>query len=167
MRSLLAILLLVPACEVAPGDSTSSSSSSSSSSGATTPAGSSLVPIDTSVLCPKLVDTCRQPLTLPGCKKQYGSLRVTATCAAALKTATCEALGSASSSVSSTCFPRCTGTLAACNADGTITLCTDNGSSQVADCSASCIAEGYTLWTGTCGTSFETQTSERAQCWCR
>ncbi len=167
MRSLLAIVLLLPACEIPPGESASSSSSSTSSSGATAPAGRNLVPIDTTVLCPKLVDECAQPLTAPGCKKQYGSLRVTATCAAAIKTANCTDLGSTSSAVSASCFPPCTGTLATCNADGTITLCTDTGASQVADCTASCIAEGYSIWTGTCGTTYEGQTSAQAQCWCK
>lgn len=96
----------------------------------------------------------------------FGSLRVTDACVSAMESATCAGLADTSSSVSRTCFPPCSGTLATCGSDGTLTFCTAEGSTRVADCSESCVVDGYTKWTGVCGTSKDGQTVDRAQCWC-
>lgn len=169
LAALLVALVGSVACEPLPnsGEGTSSSSTSSSS---TTSSGSSATgrsAIDTSKLCNRLLGECQQSFTMAACVKLYGSLRVTASCLSAIDTASCADLLSTTSSVSTTCFPPCTGALATCNADGTITFCTDSGSTQVADCASSCAAEGWSSWSGECGTTYQGQVVARAQCWCR
>jgi hypothetical protein len=163
----LAVVVVV-GCEPMPGtsDGSTSSSTSSSSSGGT-PTSSGLRTIDTQKLCSRLTTECGQAFTVAQCSKTYGPLRVTAQCNATIDKATCAELLSTTSSVSTTCFPPCSGTLATCNADGTLTFCTASGTTQTADCAASCVGDGFAAWTGTCGTTFEGQVSEKAQCWCK
>ena len=153
------------ACELPPGTESGTSSSSSSGSGATGSV-SSLKPINEDVLCARLIQECFEPLTTPACRRSFGSLRVTDDCLAALEAAPCSDLSSPSSAVSRTCFPPCSGALATCNSDGTLTFCSDDGLTRVADCNESCLNDGYTRWTGVCGTTKDGQTAPRAQCWC-
>lgn len=101
------------------------------------------------------------------CVKSFGILRVTPACIDGINRASCAELGAAQSTVLSTCFPPCTGTLATCNTDGTLTFCSLAGTTQVADCQASCIADGFSVWTGVCGTTYQGEVAERAQCWCK
>jgi hypothetical protein len=163
---LLGFLAIVAACEPFPTDGASSSTGSSGATGSSGTA-SGLRALDAPKLCARMIDECGQALSSPDCIATFGSLRVTAACIDAIASASCADLAATSSPVLSTCFPPCTGTLATCNADGTLTYCTLAGTSQVADCHAACLADGYTSWSGTCGTTFEGQTSERAQCWCK
>ncbi|MBX3227851.1 MAG: hypothetical protein KIT84_22845 [Labilithrix sp.] len=127
-----------------------------------------LQPLDADGLCKKLVGQCGIGLSQELCLNEYFPLRVTSACAAAIPSATCADLASTSSSISQTCFPPCSaGTAPACNGDGTITLCTASNTRQVRDCRDACTAEGFTAWTGSCGTTFDGQVAVTPQCWCR
>lgn len=165
------VLPALASCEPPPGTGSSTSSSSGSSgspgsSGATASA-TGRRPLDAQALCARLVDECMQPLTKPDCLRSFGGLRVTDACVDEISRATCAELASTSSTVSRTCFPPCSGDLGTCNEDGSLTFCTAQGNTRVADCQASCLTDGFSGWTGVCGTSHDGQVSERAQCWCQ
>lgn len=162
------IAIAVVGCEPYPGTG-SSSSSSSSSSGATLPPGSgtsSRRPINAEKLCSRLVTECGQPVTMEDCERQFTAILVTGTCADALSSASCAELTSSTSYVQDACFPPCTGTLATCNGDGSITICTTAGTTNVLDCEDACKADGARAYSGTCGLSYGAQVSDRPQCWC-
>lgn len=163
LASLVCVALGFVACEPPPESGGSSSGSSGSRA---TGSSSSLKPLNEDVLCARLVEECFQPLTKPDCRRSFGALRVTEACVNALTSATCAELSSTTSAVSTTCFPACSGALATCNADNTLTFCTPEGTTRVADCSESCVLDGYAKWTGVCGISHDGQTVARAQCWC-
>jgi hypothetical protein len=159
VRSLVALALsALAAYDPGCGSEATDSSGTAGTSGRAT--------IDVDALCTKLISECGTLLTPVECKKQYAPLRVSSACAAALKKGTCAELTSPSSALIRGCFPACSGTLATCNADGTITRCTDSGGSQVLDCAATCTADGFT-YTGTCGTTYKDRTAAVAQCWCQ
>src|SRR6185295_921350 len=140
-------------------------SSSSSGSGAT---GSGLVALDADTLCTRLIKECGQTAEQQTCINTFFPLRVTAACKAAIPTAACADLTSNTSSLSTLCFPKCTtGTAPVCNGDGTLTLCTSTGNTHRNDCRDSCVADGYTAWSGSCGTTYATETAAQPQCWCR
>jgi hypothetical protein len=157
VRSLLVLTLSVLGpCET--GSESSDAASGGTASGRAT--------IDVDALCRKLISECGTALTPAECKKQYGPLRVSSACATALGKGTCPELTSPSSALIRGCFPACSGVLSTCNADGTITRCTESGGSQVIDCAATCAADGF-AYTGTCGTTYKDRTAALAQCWCQ
>ncbi|MBN9161784.1 MAG: hypothetical protein J0I07_12530, partial [Myxococcales bacterium] len=73
---------------------------------------------------------------------------------------------SSTSRVLDTCFPPCSGTLATCNGDGSLTVCTTAGTTNVLDCEQACKADRGRAYSGTCGLSYGVQVSDRPQCWC-
>jgi hypothetical protein len=160
--------LIVAGCEPYPGTGSTSSSASSSSSGASESSGgaSGRRPINAEKLCSRLVSECKQAVTTEDCRRQFIAILVTGTCADALSTASCADLTSSTSQAIQTCFPPCSGTLASCNGDGSITICTTAGTTNVLDCEDACKADGR-AYSGTCGTSYGAQVSDRAQCWCQ
>ncbi len=101
------------------------------------------------------------------CQRQFTAVLVSGTCADALSSASCADLTSSTSPVVDTCFPPCSGTLASCNGDGSITICTSAGTTNVLDCEEACKADGGRAYSGTCGTSYGAQVSEQPQCWCQ
>lgn len=147
-----------------PGTSSGGAPAGTTSSGGASASGR--VALDAQALCKRLIEECGQALAMQECVRSFGVLRVTRACADAIAGASCAQLVDSSSPVLSTCFPPCSGTLATCNADGTLTYCTVAGTTQTADCQAACVADGYSSWTGTCGTSHDGQVADRAQCWC-
>ena len=155
------------------GQGTSGSSSSSSGGTTTLPDGgtttaSTLRALDVIGFCARLTNECGSGIDQATCVRTYTPVRVTTGCATAVTTATCADLLSVSSTVSQTCFPTCTSsTLATCNGNGTITVCTEIGVQNVDDCSATCTAQGYSAWTGICASTYNGQVSDRDQCWCQ
>ena len=136
-----------------------------------------LVAMDTAALCDKLVNQCSDTKigTVDQCTTSFKVFRVTSQCAADLKTASCDDLESSTSNVQRECFPSCgTPHTYACNVgNATITECDpdsnepDSGANIQAtlDCAAVCDTEGM-KYSGTCGTTFQDQTSDHAVCWC-
>jgi len=165
----LALALLLPcfACELTPINGLDAGAPATETDAApTTPL--TRQPIGADALCQKLIGECGLALTQSACLAQYFPLRVVAACANGVATATCADFKSTTTAFSLTCFPACTaGTAPVCNADGTITLCTDSSTVNVHDCRDSCTSLGYTAWTGACGTTFDGQVGGRPQCWCR
>jgi hypothetical protein len=163
-------LALLLACEPGPGSSFGDAGEAGSGlagDGAAPVTASGLVGIDATAFCSRLINECQQAiLDMTTCVRTYGALRVTPTCRAALASGTCAELNSSTSRITQICFPPCNGVLANCNADGTISLCNADGTTRVADCQATCAADGRT-WTKTCGMSFEGQISASPQCWCK
>ncbi|MBX3213006.1 MAG: hypothetical protein KF850_13295 [Labilithrix sp.] len=159
------------ACEPYPGSGSTSSSASSSSgaSGASSGASGSSGrrPINADKLCTRLVTECGQAVTMDVCRRQFTAILVTGACADVLATASCADLTTSSSPALETCFPACAGTLASCNDDGSITICTAAGTTNVLDCEEACKADGARVYTGTCGLSHGAQISDTPQCWCR
>ncbi|HVH41178.1 MAG TPA: hypothetical protein VM925_02510 [Labilithrix sp.] len=157
---------MLVACEPIPGSGTTSSSTSSSGS---TSSGSSSVrrPINSEKLCARLISECKQAVTMETCRRQFTAILVTSTCADALAAGSCSDLMSSTSPILDTCFPPCSGTLASCNGDGSITTCTTAGTTNVLDCEEACLAEGARGYSGTCGTSYGAAVSDRQQCWCK
>ncbi len=130
---------------------------------------SALRSLDVAKLCARLVGECGQGgqgVTVGACTKHYTPLRVTPACAEGVTTVSCGELTSATSSISLTCFPRCTGAPPACFDDGTLLYCTDTGGTERGDCASACGVEG-TTWSGTCGKSFGGRISASEQCWCQ
>lgn len=142
----------------------SSSSSSSSNS----------VAIDANALCNEIVNQCNVTTdgTLEQCSAALSENRVTQACANLVKTATCDDLSNANSTLNTTCFPSCSDPGAYhCNGDGTITECAaeadgGTGRSRTLDCNAVCANEQGTTYTGACGTSYQTHASPHDICWC-
>lgn len=165
-----AFALLLTGCEPYPGSGSTSSSSSSSSSGTASSSSGSTPgrrPINSEKLCTRLIEECGQVVTMEECKRQFVAVLVTGACADALATGSCADLTSPTSPILSTCFPPCDGTLATCNGDGSITICTAAGTTNVLDCEEACKADGARAYSGTCGLSFGAQVSDRPQCWCQ
>jgi hypothetical protein len=177
LAGLAGVVGLLVGCEPLPGSGTSTSSGGSSSSGSSSgskDAGTSSTStpngrqaLDAQALCTRLINECGAQRLLQECVSSFGPVRVTPACVSGIARATCVELTAASSSVLTACFPPCSGTIATCNADGTLTQCTVSGTSQVVDCNAACVAQGFATWTGTCALSFQGQVSERPQCWCK
>lgn len=133
---------------------------------ATTTGG--LQPIGADAICDRLIKDCGQSILQANCIATYSPNRVSAACVNLIPTASCADLANSASTVSATCFPGCTlGTLPVCNTDGTITICTDAGTTQRNDCRESCTAIGFTAWTGSCGTEYSGEVAAKPQCWCR
>ncbi len=168
-----AIAVVITGCEPYPGTGSTSSSSSSSGSGTSSSSSSSSGgtsgrrPINSEKLCTRLIGECKQSVTMEACKSQFTAVLVTGACADALATGSCADLTSSTSPLLETCFPPCSGTLASCNGDGSITICTTAGTTNVLDCEEACKADGARAYSGTCGTSYGAQVSERPQCWCQ
>lgn len=142
-------------------------SSSTSGSGG---GGSNAVAIDTAKVCDKLLNECKQSLTQAQCEQTFGILRVSADCAAKFDSATCAEISQSGSDFDEACFPNCTapGTQT-CNGDGTITICSDESRTLVADCAATCqkATNPPTTFSGTCGKTFGAQSADRDKCWCQ
>lgn len=163
----LASSLLVAACIDL---DTTGTGGGGGTSGTTTDGGtttSSLRALDVQGFCARLVNDCNAPTDLQSCVATYAPVRVTEACASLVTTASCAELTSTGSSLSNACFPPCTGALATCNGNGTITVCQDTGTQSVLDCSAACRAQSFSEWSGICGTSYNGQVSDRPQCWCK
>jgi len=136
-----------------------------------------LVAIDAATLCDKLVNQCNDTKlgTVDQCVSSFKVFRVTSQCANDLKSASCDDLEAPTSKVQGECFPSCsTPHTYACNVGtGTITECDpdsnapDGGRNIQAtlDCAAVCDTEGL-KYSGTCGTTFQEQTSDHSVCWC-
>lgn len=170
---LAASAVAVVGCEPYPGSTGTSASASSSGAGTSGGSGegggsgSSRRPINAEKLCSRLVNECKQATTEDACRRQFVAVLVTGTCADALSAATCAELLAPRSIVLDTCFPPCGGTLASCNGDGSITICTSAGTTNVLDCEDACRADGNRAYSGTCGLSFGAQVSNAPQCWCQ
>lgn len=161
-------LALLIACD--PISDASSDGGAEASTGVTGSAASALVPIGADALCKHLINDCQQVFdSQSACLANYLPLRVSSACASSVATAACTDLADPSSAISQTCFPTCdaTTTPATCHADGTITICTTAATLHVNDCKQSCVSDGYTSWTGSCGTTFDGQTADTSQCWCQ
>jgi hypothetical protein len=160
------LLGCIPESQVDDGSSSSSSSSSTSGTGAT---GTTYVALNADALCNRLITDCQQTALQQDCIAQYHPLKVTAACNTAIGAASCADLTSTTSTVSNTCFPACTAgsTPPVCNGDGTVTICNDAGLLHRNDCELSCQTDGYTHWTGSCGTAYAGQTAAQPQCWCQ
>lgn len=164
------VVATTSACDPAPdsgADGADGSSSSSSSSGvAATP--NALRSIDYRTLCNRLINECAQPTTSAECNKAYQHLLVTGACNTQISTASCVDLTTPGSTALNVCFPRCTSsTLSKCNGDGTLTQCTAAGTQVVADCTLSCLSDGYSSFTGTCGSTYKGEVAQQDQCWCQ
>lgn len=158
------VLAILAGCEITPVNSLDGGATEASASAT----ASGLRPIGADKLCQKLVGECALGFTQSTCLNQYFPLRVSASCASAIPTATCADLATTTSAVSQSCFPPCAaGTAPVCNADETITLCTASNTVNILDCRDSCTASGYTAWTGSCGMTFDGQVAASPQCWCR
>lgn len=162
------VLALLIACEPITDDS--ADASDEAGTGATGSVSSALVALPADALCKHLINDCQQTFdSESACLANYLPLRVSSACASAVATASCTDLADPSSAISQSCFPTCdaTSTPATCHADGTITLCTTSATTHVNDCKQSCVSDGYTSWTGSCGTTFDGQTADQSQCWCQ
>ncbi|MGH7280866.1 MAG: hypothetical protein ACRELY_05030 [Polyangiaceae bacterium] len=140
-----------------------------------------LVAIDTATLCDKLVNQCNDTKlgSTDQCTTTFNVFRVSSQCAADLKTASCDDLESSTSKVQSECFPSCSAPHTyTCNlGSGTVTECdpdpnatgVDGGEGPAIqatlDCASVCETESA-KYSGTCGTSYQGQTSDHAVCWC-
>jgi hypothetical protein len=145
------------------------SASACSSSSTSAPAYTSL---DAQAFCTMNVTTCNNGGTLDSCLETARALRVSQACADAMKTATCKDLSDSTAPLNDTCFPKCdTPNTATCESDNNaLDKCDSDGRFQVFDCAKSCSATGgrtgLPFFTGTCGTSYQGQTSADAVCWC-
>jgi hypothetical protein len=128
-------------------------------------------PLDVGTACNKFVNECKQPITQAQCEATFGVLLVSADCANKVNTATCQEITQSGSSFDETCFPNCTSPdTQTCNGDGTITICSKDSRTLVADCAATCekAVSPPAKWTGTCGKQFGTQPpSDKDKCWCQ
>lgn len=161
------VLAILVGCEITPVNGLDGGSGSATDAAANVQP-TDLRPIGADKLCQKLIGECALGFTNSTCLSQYLPLRVSATCASVIPMATCADLATTTSAVSQTCFPPCSaGTAPVCNADGTITLCTESNTVNIVDCRDTCTASGFNAWTGSCGTTFDGQIAARPQCWCR
>src|SRR5262245_1218423 len=120
-------MLCVVACEPLPGSDNTGASPGGASSGASGGGAGGVGvrrPINAEKLCSRLIDECKQPITRGECLRSFTAILVTGACADALATGSCTDLTTSSSPILDTCFPPCSGTLASCNGDGSITICT-------------------------------------------
>jgi hypothetical protein len=139
-------------------------------SSSSTPTGSSSdrVAIDTTSACNKMINECKQAITQADCELSFEFLRVTPECANLFNTASCQDLTANGSSFEDTCFPKCTTPGSqTCNGDGTITICSDQSRTLIGDCAATCQKVLNKSYSGTCGTSYAGQTSDKDKCWCQ
>jgi hypothetical protein len=165
---IVVVATLLVACDPLPGADGDGGTDGGVAEGSTSASSSGLQPIDGQKLCGRLVSECGQPTTVTECTASYAGVRVTPTCIAQINGATCADLTAPSSNVLSLCFPSCSAAaIPTCNADGTLSVCSAVSRVRVTDCQASCVADGYSGWTGTCGTSYNGQTSEQPKCWCK
>jgi hypothetical protein len=142
------------------------SSSSSSTASYTT--------LDAQTFCNQYVNTCKGGggETVDQCLQTARALRVSQACADAMKNATCSDLTNDNAPLNDTCFPKCDKpNTATCEGDGqALDSCNSSGRAQVFDCKQSCAAtattSGQPFFSGTCGTSYQGQTSSQPQCWC-
>jgi hypothetical protein len=156
--------ILFGGCEPFPG----TTNSTGTSGGGTSDAGSvKRQPINAEKICTRLVDECGQSGPKSDCESELLAVLVTAACETALEAASCADLASSSSATTESCFPPCSGTLSSCNGDGTITVCTAAGTTNVLDCEESCRANGNLAFAGTCGTSYDGQVVDSPQCFCK
>lgn len=140
---------------------------SSSSTGSGAGGGAHGNPVDAPSVCNRLVGECKQPITQAQCEQTFGVLLVSADCQAKFNSATCEEINQSGSGFDETCFPDCTApSTQTCNGDGTITICSDEKRTLVADCAATCKSVSKT-YSGTCGKSFGAQTATSDKCWCQ
>jgi len=108
--------------------------------------------------------SCGQTVSM--CQGLFSALLLSESCQQDLENVTCAQLAAPSPPAWwSSCFPPCTGSGSTCNGDSTITICSDDATLLV-DCSGVCAAESLT-YTGTCATSYGSQTSTTPKCWCQ
>ena len=128
--------------------------------------------LDAQSFCSKYVNTCMGGGTVDTCLQTASALRVTQGCADAMKSASCNDLKSTTAPVNDTCFPKCDKpNTATCESDNqALDSCDSDGRTQVFDCKKSCSAtsstSGAPFYSGTCGTSYQGQTSQQPKCWC-
>lgn len=157
-------LAILVACD--PVDGTGSDAGTTADGG--TAATSGLVALNADGLCNRLINECGYQTQQVDCINTFHPLLVTAGCNSGIPGASCADLLSNTSAIATLCFPKCTtGTAPVCNGNGTLTSCTSTGNTHVNSCDVSCTADGYTAWTGSCGTSYAGETAPQAQCWCR
>jgi hypothetical protein len=103
--------------------------------------------------------------SIPLCQGAFSAIVVSSSCQDMLVNISCADLSApAPPAWFTACFPPCTTPSPVCNGDGTITEC-DSGMTLVVDCAKACSAESLS-YAGTCGTSYGSQTSTMAKCWC-
>lgn len=97
------------------------------------------------------------------CDQEWGVLELTSDCVSAMGAVDCQEHSSVLPSYITTCFPACSGTSYECRG-GKIMICAQ-GMMMIARCAAVCLNKGGS-YTGTCGVSYQGQTSSHAVCWC-
>jgi hypothetical protein len=134
----------------------------------TTPGPSGRVAFDGNQFCSRLVTECQDTsVTVADCQTVFQALLVTQACASGLPNASCADLENDQSAITLECFPKCsTPGVITCNGDGTVTKCTDQGAKSVVDCARLCQAVAKAQWSGVCGKTYQTQTSDNDKCWC-
>jgi hypothetical protein len=117
-----------------------------------------------SQFCAK-VSSCGESLAM--CQATFDAVVVSSSCQQMLADISCADLtGPTTPAWVTACFPVCAASSPpACTGNATLTEC-DQGMTLVLDCSEVCTAEALS-YTGTCGTSFGSQTSATVKCWCR
>jgi hypothetical protein len=120
------------------------------------------VPIDADSLCHLYTTDCPEKTgqTLEQCTAIYKAVRVSPACKDQLNNLTC---ANANSGVEN-CWPACSGVSAQCDGDHIIE-CAPSGRTFTYDCTAVCGTQNK-AWSGSCGTSYEHQTSSVPTCWC-
>jgi hypothetical protein len=100
------------------------------------------------------------------CQADFSAVVVSPSCQDMLANVSCADLSAATPPAWWTsCFAPCSASSQpTCNGDGTVTTCSE-GSTLVLECTGVCSALSLT-YTGTCGTSYNGQTSATAKCWC-
>lgn len=119
------------------------------------------VSIDAEKLCHVFTTDCPRKTgqTFDECVKIYEATRVPPECKDKLDALTCD-----SSSEVQDCWPTCSGLEAECDGPHIIE-CAPSGRRYTYDCDGVCATQNKT-WSGKCGTSYKSQTSNLATCWC-
>ncbi len=101
------------------------------------------------------------------CQAVFDAIVVSSSCQQMLADISCADLAASTPPAWFTaCFPTCAASSPpACTGNTTLTEC-EQGMTLVLDCSEVCTAEALS-YSGTCGTSFGSQTSATVKCWCR
>lgn len=146
----------------------------SSSSSATTP--TTTASADVTTFCTKAVscgldDSNGVLLTQQSCLKEFEGWLPPATCASQFAAAQCSDIAGGTSvgvALQNLCEPPCSpASTSTCNG-AQITECTSAGATVVFDCNGVCAGQLQT-YTGTCGVTYNAQTSASGQpvCWCK
>ena len=120
---------------------------------------SNLAKVDAKSYCELAVTQCGvQSGTESDCESQVSALLVSPACQTGLDKATCDDLND-NTSLEDTCFPKCTNAgVKHCNGSY-LTECDDDSRTVNIDCAGACATASLTF-TGTCGTSYQGQTSD-------